>query len=126
MNQMAGDDMVNCTRHDGSNNVGFYWVDPTVHSPTEEISAVWRGWGGGWQGSVWRGRGVSGGAGEKNLILVIVSVSGHLKRVEGLTSNFIRGGDKDVFWNDPFSNVTNYFRVSSGITSRRWSLEPTI
>ena len=45
MNQMAGDDMVNCTRHDGSNNVGFYWVDPTVHSPTEEISAVWRGWG---------------------------------------------------------------------------------
>ena len=30
---------------------------------------------------------MSGRAGEKNLILVIVSVSGHLKRVEGLTSN---------------------------------------
>jgi hypothetical protein len=45
---------------------------------------------------------LEGGGGEKNLFLIIVSVVGYLKRVGGLTSNFLHGGGIDVFWNDPF------------------------
>jgi hypothetical protein len=43
----------------------------------------------------------SGGGGETKLFLIIVNVLGHLKGVGGLTSNFLRGGGTDVFWNDP-------------------------
>ena len=35
------------------------------------------------------------------MFLIIVSVLGHPKGVGGLTSNFLRGGGMDVFWNDP-------------------------
>jgi hypothetical protein len=35
------------------------------------------------------------------MFLIIVSVLGHPKGVRGLTSNFLRGGGMDVFWNDP-------------------------
>ena len=45
----------------------------------------------------------SGRGGEKKMFLIIVSVLGHLKGVGGLTSNFLRGGGMDVFWNDPIS-----------------------
>jgi hypothetical protein len=44
----------------------------------------------------------SGGGGETKLFLIIVNVLGHPKWVGGLTSNFLRGGGMDVFWNDPF------------------------
>jgi hypothetical protein len=47
----------------------------------------------------------SGGGGEKKLFLIIVNVLGHPKGVRGLTSNFLRGGGMDVFWNDPISSV---------------------
>ena len=43
----------------------------------------------------------SGGGGETKLFLIIVNVLGHLKWVGGLTSNFLREGGMDVFWNDP-------------------------
>ena len=43
----------------------------------------------------------SGGGGETKLFLIIVNVLGHPKGVGGLTSNFLRGGGMDVFWNDP-------------------------
>ena len=43
---------------------------------------------------------LSKGGGEKKLFLIIVSVLGHPKGVGGLTSNFLCGGDMDVFWND--------------------------
>jgi hypothetical protein len=43
----------------------------------------------------------SRGGGEKKLFLIIVNVLGHPKGVGGLTSNFLRGGGMDVFWNDP-------------------------
>jgi hypothetical protein len=46
----------------------------------------------------------SGGAREKKLFLIIVSVLGHPKGVGGLTSNFLRGGGMDVFLNDPIDN----------------------
>jgi hypothetical protein len=57
------------------------------HSPTEEISAVRRG------------------RGEKMFLIIVISVLGHPKGVEGggLTSNFLCGGGMDVFWNDPIS-----------------------
>jgi hypothetical protein len=35
------------------------------------------------------------------MFLIIVSVLGHPKGVGRLTSNFLRGGGMDVFWNDP-------------------------
>ena len=38
---------------------------------------------------------------ETKLFLIIVNVLGHPKGVGGLTSNFLRGGGMDVFWNDP-------------------------
>jgi hypothetical protein len=38
--------------------------------------------------------------GETKLFLIIVNVLGHPKGVGGLTSNFLRGGGMDVFWND--------------------------
>jgi hypothetical protein len=41
------------------------------------------------------------GEGETKLFLIIVNVLGHPKGVGGLTSNFLRGGGMDVFWNDP-------------------------
>ena len=40
------------------------------------------------------------GGGEKRF-LIMVSVLGHLKVVGKVTSNFLRGGDMDVFRNDP-------------------------
>jgi hypothetical protein len=40
--------------------------------------------------------------GETKLFQIIVNVLGHPKGVRGLTSNFLRGGGMDVFWNDPF------------------------
>jgi hypothetical protein len=46
----------------------------------------------------------SGGGGEKKLFMIIVNVLRHPKGVGGkggLTSNFLRGGGMDVFWNDP-------------------------
>ena len=43
------------------------------------------------------------GEGETKLFLIIVNVLGHPKGVRGLTSNFLRGGGMDVFWNDPIS-----------------------
>jgi hypothetical protein len=48
----------------------------------------------------------SGGGGEKKLFLTIVNVLGHPKGVGGLTSYFLRGGGMDVFWNDPFENIS--------------------
>jgi hypothetical protein len=42
------------------------------------------------------------GRGGEKLFLIIVSVLGIPKRVEGLTCNFFHGGGMDVFWNDPF------------------------
>ena len=42
-----------------------------------------------------------GGGGETKLFLIIVNVLGHPKGVGGLTSNFLRVGGMDVFWNDP-------------------------
>ena len=42
-----------------------------------------------------------GGGGEKNLFPIIVNVLGHPKGVGVLTSNFLRGGGMDAFWNDP-------------------------
>jgi hypothetical protein len=45
----------------------------------------------------------SGGGGEKKLFLIIVNVLGHPKGVGGLTSNFLRGGGMDVFWNNPMT-----------------------
>ena len=42
----------------------------------------------------------SGGGGEKKLFVIIVNVLGHPKGVGGFTSNFLRGGGMDVFWND--------------------------
>lgn len=50
--------------------------------------------------------------GEKTLFLIIISVSGRLKGVGGLTSNFLHGEDMDVFWNDPLSeefSIQNIF-----------------
>jgi hypothetical protein len=60
------------------------WVVPEkIHTPpTEEILP-------------------SGGGGETKSFLIIVNVLGHPKGVGGLTSNFLRGGGMDVFWNDP-------------------------
>jgi hypothetical protein len=48
----------------------------------------------------------SGGGGETKLFLIIVNVLGHPKGVPvgGLTSNFLRGGGMDVFWNDPIDD----------------------
>jgi hypothetical protein len=43
----------------------------------------------------------SGGGGDRKLFLIIVNVLGYPKGVGGLTSNFLRGGGMDVFWNDP-------------------------
>ena len=58
-------------------------VPEQIHTlPTEEISAVRRGGG-------------------RKFFLIIHSVLGHPKGVGGLTSNFLRGGGMDVFWNDP-------------------------
>jgi hypothetical protein len=67
----------------------FEWVVPEkIHTPpTQEISAVRRG------------------GGETKLFLIIVNVLGHLKGVGGLTSNFLRGGGMDVFWNDPIMQI---------------------
>ena len=48
---------------------------------------------------------LSGGGGETKLFLIIVNVLGRLKGVGGLTSNFLRGGGMDVFWNDPFKKI---------------------
>jgi hypothetical protein len=45
----------------------------------------------------------SGGGGEIKLFLIIVNVLEHPKGVGGLTSNFLRGGGMDVFWNYPFT-----------------------
>ena len=47
-------------------------------------------------------RSKKGGGGETKLFLIIVNVLGHPRGVRGLTSNFLRGGGMDVFWNDPF------------------------
>ena len=62
--------------------IGLFQKSSTL-PPTEEISAIQRG-------------------GEKKLFLIMVSVLGRPKGVGGLTSNFLRGGGMDVFWNDPF------------------------
>ena len=43
------------------------------------------------------------GRGEKKKFLIKVNVLGHPKGVGGLTSNFLRGEGKDVFWNDPLN-----------------------
>ena len=61
------------------------WVAPQkIHTPSkEEISAVPEG-----EGLL------------KNLFLIIASVLGHPKGVEGLTSNFLCEGGMDLFWND--------------------------
>ena len=54
----------------------------------------------------------SGGGGETKLFQIIVNVLGHPKEVGGLTSNFLRGGGMDVFWNDPISRFgTSIFKV---------------
>jgi hypothetical protein len=50
---------------------------------------------------------LSGGGGEKKLFLIIVNVLGHPKGVGRLTSNFLRGGGMDVFWNDPILSIVN-------------------
>jgi hypothetical protein len=51
-----------------------------------------------------------GGAGEKNLFLIIVSVLGCPKGVVGLTFNFLCGGGMVVFWND---QVIKYCIINS-------------
>jgi hypothetical protein len=79
---------INPTFHDG-----IKWVIPEkIHTlPTAEISANRRG------------------KGEKKLFLIIVNVLGHPKGVGGLTSNFLRGGGMDVFWNEPIQLPDQYF-----------------
>jgi hypothetical protein len=69
----------------------WQWVVPekTHTPPTEEISAVQRT------------------RGEK-MFLIIVSVLGHPKGEGGLTSNFLRGGGMDVFWNDPVGGLGSW------------------
>jgi hypothetical protein len=56
----------------------------------------------------------SGGRGEEKLFLIIVNVLGHPKGVGGLTSNFLRGGGMDVFWNDPFHDFAKCVHMSPG------------
>jgi hypothetical protein len=58
----------------------------------------------------------SGGGGEKKLFLIIVNVLGHPKGVGGLTSNFLRGGGMDVFWNYPISLCI--FQVAASLPTK--------
>lgn len=54
MNQMAGDDMVNCTRHDGSNNIDFLTTYSQDHHKMEQTPSKPDKFNGRWRTSIYK------------------------------------------------------------------------